>query len=94
LLWRLDKSFSTNTLFLSWHPPEQTHAPAGRNPPFDTRPSVAALTTASGGCGILWIEKMTVKCKQWLTFTQEFELVVVDCDKKTGIFGQKNCLFI
>ena len=39
-------------------------------------------------------EKMTVKCKQWLTFTQEFELVVVDCDKKTGIFGQKNCLFI
>ena len=24
LLWRLDKSFSTNTLFLSWHPPEQT----------------------------------------------------------------------
>ena len=47
------------------------------------------MTTASGGCVILWIEKMTVKCKQWLTFTQEFELVIVDCDKKLGYLGRK-----
>lgn len=32
---------------------------------------------------------MTVKCKQWLTFTQKFELVVVDCDKKLGYLGRK-----
>ena len=32
---------------------------------------------------------MTVKCKQWLTFAQEFELVVVDCDKKLGYLSRK-----
>ena len=32
---------------------------------------------------------MTVKYRQWLTFTQEFELVIVDCDKKLGYLGRK-----
>lgn len=51
LLWRLDKSFSTNTLF---YPGTHRNKPRSgeRNPPFDTRPSVAALTTALGGCVI------------------------------------------